>query len=150
MLSWESQKKQYPKTGEPGIHLERHQITGSYHGNPSYASVIDCLLCRDEDGQLVGILNHYNKGNPYQVPGSVNIWVKPSHQRQGIASVLLRDAWHRWELRYEDQEWTGDGHDWLAGLEGKGKINIADQKSLDEELDWREPPTQLNKWWEET
>lgn len=137
-FSWESQAVQYAPKGEPGIHLEQHTVG---------KTIIDCLLCRDQDGLLIGILNHYNEGSPLEKAGACNLWIKPECRRQGIAAVLLRDAWHRWSLDYEQQTWTPEGHAWLDGLVNKGKIDSEYTESLNEELDWTEPPAELDCWW---
>ncbi len=142
-LSWESQSTQYAPTGKPGIHLEQHTV-----GN----TVIDCLLFRNEDGELVGILNHYNENNHWQKPGSCNLWVHPDHQRQGIASALLRDAWHRWQLSYEHQNWSEEGNAWIGGLVERGKADLSESKPLNEE-GWKEHHVRIESyvdhWWVE-
>lgn len=128
---WDAQAGRYPPTGEPGIHLEQHMAHGA---------IVDCLLYRGPDGDLRGILNHFALGTLFQKPGSCNLWVHPEHQRQGIASALLRDAWHRWRLVYENQDWTREGDSWLSGLIERGKIDAAKTTSLNETFDWKSPP----------
>lgn len=147
VVSWESQVWQYPRTGEPGITHIAPEITvdGS-------TTVVDCLLYRGPDGDLRGIFNHYNEHNPRQPAGSCNLWVHPAHQRQGIASALLREAWHRWHLKVDDQVWSEHGDAWIKGLVQRGKIDPDITHSLNEEYDWRNPPpgvptaTDIHQW----
>lgn len=137
---WDSQVWQYDELGEPGVTVQSEEIT--LWGQKT---VVDSVLYRGEDGKLLGILNHFNENNIWQKPGSCNLWIKPGHQRQGIASALLREAWHRWHLRYEDQDWTAAGDAWLKGLVELGKINPELTDSVNEEYDWREPPPGVHK-----
>src|SRR3954468_22976709 len=111
-FSWESQAKQYAYRDTPGINLERHHL-GEF---PDWTQ-IDCLLCRDENGLLIGILNYYlDSSNPLEQAGNVNVWVKPSHQRQGIATKLLLDALTRWDIDPNQQRYTEQGADWIAAV----------------------------------
>jgi GNAT superfamily N-acetyltransferase len=134
---WEHEACQYVHHGTPGIHLEQHDFAGS---------VVDCLLYRDSEGLLVGILNHFNEGNPLEKPGAINLWVKPDHQRQGIATALLRDAWHRWTLTNEPLTYTPEGDAWVRGMIAKGQVDPGRTKALDEEI-----PSQrdVERWWED-
>src|ERR1700722_12827312 len=56
MLSWESQAPQYPASGPPGISYFRGEVSDTLF--------VNCLLYRDENGELVGILNHYPTDMP--------------------------------------------------------------------------------------
>ncbi|GEM_PF-5193614 len=101
-LSWESQASQYPQQGPPGITYLRGQASPTYY--------VDCLLYRDEDGGLLGILNHYPIEIPkYQREGSVNIWVHPAHRRSGVGRALIAEAVERWEIRRHGQDLTESG-----------------------------------------
>jgi ribosomal protein S18 acetylase RimI-like enzyme len=104
-FSWESQARQYAYRDAPGISLERHHL-----GEWPHWTQIDCLLYRDEEGLLVAILNHYvDSNNPEERAGNCNLWVKPSHQRRGIGTALLRDAMQRWDIDFEQQRFTSQG-----------------------------------------
>jgi GNAT superfamily N-acetyltransferase len=71
---------------------------------------IDCLLWRDDDGILRGIVNHYPVDYPpYEKAGNVNIWVDPTCRRTGIASQLWAEAVKRWNVRFQEQRFTQDG-----------------------------------------
>ena len=137
---WESQVWQYPVTGEPGITVQSEEIT--LWGQ---RTVVDSVLYRDSSGALTGILNHFNENNIWQKPGSCNLWIKPGCQRMGIASALLREAWHRWDLKYEDQDWTAAGDAWFKSLIELGKINPEMTDSVNEEFDWKPPPPGVHK-----
>lgn len=102
LLSWESQVVQYPATGEPGI---------GYFAGETSLGVVDCLLWRDEKGRVRGILNRYGIDfPPYEKAGNVNIWIRPSHQRQGIGRALIEEAIRRWgPINYEQQQFTEAG-----------------------------------------
>lgn len=101
-LSWQSQASQYPEHGPPGISYLRGQLTPTYH--------VDCLLYRDETGQLLGILNHYPADLArVQRKGSVNLWVHPDHRRSGVGRALVLEAVERWEVRRHHQDFTRSG-----------------------------------------
>ena len=115
--SWESQSVQYAYRDEPGINLERHSVgvVGSMY-------VIDCLLYRDDEGLLLGILNYYVNDNPEEKAGNVNIFIHPKHKRQGIATALLTEAAKRWVIDVEQQNFTPEGIRLLDGLIKKGLV----------------------------
>ena len=86
---------------------------------------MDCLLYRDSEGVLSGILNRYDGKNPLEKLDAVNIWVRPDRQRQGIATALLRDAKRRWPgITAEKQRYTEDGIKLLATLLRRGEITL--------------------------
>ena len=139
-FSWQSQAQQYPEQGSPGIRLESHWIEGSIErfpdrepGGAKYLNSlpnvarVDCLLYRDEDGALSGILNRYDGKNPLEQLDAVNIWVRPDRQRQGIATALLRDAKRRWPgVTVQKQRYTQDGLKLLTTLLKRGEITPLD------------------------
>jgi GNAT superfamily N-acetyltransferase len=101
MLDWDSQVGQYPAVGPPGL---------SYFAGRTPRGVIDCLLWRNEAGEVVGILNHYPFETPEgQQPGTFNVWVKPGWQRRGIASRLGDEAYRRWDIDVPLQKYTPEG-----------------------------------------
>ena len=135
-FSWASQAAQYAASGPAGISLESHWIDGNQEVFPAdtaggakhlnslpHVARIDCLLHREPDGTLSGILNHYDGKNPLEELHAVNIWVRPDRQRQGIATALWKDAVRRWpEVTYDKQRYTESGLKWLMGLIEKGEI----------------------------
>ena len=115
VMDFDSQSRQYPKSGRPGITYFRGQVTRDYH--------VDCLLYRNEDGELVGILNHYPEDfPPYEKKGAVNVRVRPDHQRRGIGSALIVEALERFRIQADDQRLSSTGS--------------ALARSLVERLDW--------------
>jgi len=138
-FSWDSQAQQYAELGHPGIWLESHWIEangverfpdrepgGAQHLNSlPHVARVDCLLYRDSEGVLSGILNRYDGKNPLEKLDAVNIWVRPDRQRQGIATALLRDAKRRWPgITAEKQRYTEDGIKLLATLLRRGEITL--------------------------
>ena len=126
--SWGSQAAQYPRTGPPGISYFRGRVTDDYF--------VDCLLYRDENGELVGILNHYPEDfPPYERKGNQNIWVRPDRRRQGIGIQLGLESLRRWEpLTPEDLHYTRAGLEWVTAVGTKG----VGRRYIDTELDYRE------------
>lgn len=100
-----SQRVQYATLGPAGFSHERHTLTGR---GPH--AIVDCLLWRDADGALGGILNHYpNDIPPLQQAGSFLVLVDPTRLRQGIGTRLLAEADRRWHLDLDAQEYTQAG-----------------------------------------
>jgi GNAT superfamily N-acetyltransferase len=122
MYSWESQLAQYSRTGPPGISYFSGRVTDEIF--------VDCLLYRDEAGEIVGILNHYPTDlPPHERQGGRNIWVHPGRRRQGIGTALLLEALIRFGPVPEgDPKFTDAGLGFMKGLEGRFG---------DTELDWR-------------
>lgn len=110
-FSWRSQASQYAYRDTPGLSCERHSV-----GALGALTIVDCLLWRDADGLLRGILNHYPDGAlrypdraTVEEPGNITIWVDPQRQRQGIATTLLREAMRRWKIDFDQQRYTPAG-----------------------------------------
>jgi GNAT superfamily N-acetyltransferase len=123
MYTWESQAAQYPTTGPPGISY--------FRGTVSDELFVDCLLYRDETGELVGIFNHYPVDiPPHERQGDENIWVHPDRRRQGIGSALLLEARFRWgpPPNADEPKLTESGLRFATALA---------EKYLDSEYDWR-------------
>lgn len=121
--TWEAQAGQFPPHGLPGITMQHLTI-----GPPDNQTVVDCLLYRDDDGLLVGILAHYNENNPLQLPDSVNLLVKPDYQRQGVGKALAREATTIWPriLKVKGtkhQHWTSESIAWADALVAKGEVD---------------------------
>ncbi len=114
MYSWESQAAQYPPSGPPGFSY--------FRGNVSDELYVDCLLYRDQAGELVGILNHYPTDiPPHEREGDGNIWVRPDRRRQGIGSSLVTESFIRWGSGPNDGDpkLTESGVRLVQGMEAK-------------------------------
>jgi GNAT superfamily N-acetyltransferase len=94
LYSWESQVRQYPYQGEPGI---------EYHAGVIKAGIVHCLLYRNDKGHIRGILNYFDFESEWQKPGDVNIWVRRGSQGQGIGRALWLEAKRRWGVSLEAQ-----------------------------------------------
>ncbi|SRR6266540_5451457 len=95
----------FSPTGTPGLSHERHTV-------PEYSpdAIVDCLLWRGEDGTLLGILYYYPNDVPlYERAGNVNILVDPDRRREGIGTRLLAEAYRRWLLDFDTQDYTSAG-----------------------------------------
>lgn len=101
LFPWESQVVQYPEVGPPGIDY--------FKGDIGEGQWVDCLLYRDADGRVVGILNHYPFETPWEKVGNVNIWIHPERQRQGVGSALVLEAMSRYGIDFEQQRYTYAG-----------------------------------------
>jgi GNAT superfamily N-acetyltransferase len=131
MPSWESQAAQYSRKGPPGISYFRGQVTDDYH--------VDCLLYRDEDGELVGILNHYPADfPPYEREADINVWVRPDRRRRGIGTALGLEAASRWEAPRPDQaRMTASGARWVAAIERQYDSSVYTSRT-ESWREWRE------------
>jgi len=115
-LAWDSQVRQYPKLGPPGLSFVAYPDEPAYGPNGARTTTtIDCLLYRNRKGHLVGILNHYNDdiyecdGSLLERPGNVNLWVRPDRQRRGIGTKLVAEADRRWSIDWMAQRYTEAG-----------------------------------------
>ena len=116
ILEWSTQQWQYPPIGRPGL---------SYFPGVTPLGTIDCLLWRNEAGELIGILNHYPfRTAEGQEPGSINIWVHPEWQRRGVATRLIEEADRRWQLDFNAQSLTPAGVRWLHHVMRKHDIHV--------------------------
>lgn len=116
-LPWWSQVQQYPEIGEPGISYFAGEIEG-------YDVPVDCLLFRDGEGRLRGILNHYAIDYPpWEKAGNVNVFVDPTAQRKGIGTALAREAQRRWgPINVEQQSYTLAGVALMKHLLDSGEV----------------------------
>jgi GNAT superfamily N-acetyltransferase len=132
MHSWESQAPQYPPTGPPGISYFRGELSDELF--------VDCLLYRDETGELVGILNRYPADfPPHEREGDWNIWVRPDRRRQGIGTALLIELRFRWGPgpNAGDPKVTESGVQFISALEEKYRGSEYDGRAGGWEA-WRE------------
>lgn len=111
---WASQVRQYARRGEPGFTEEVHPLNGG---------TVHCLLWRDQDGLLRGILNYYasdcrgelmrSGGVAFRMggekAGNANIWVDPNHRGKGIGTMVAREGLSRYGITIEQQRFTEAG-----------------------------------------
>lgn len=113
-LPWESQVVQYrdaPPPEAPGITYFAGDVSDVHPGKPP----VDCLLYWEWNPKrtrlrIVGIANHYPVDYPpWEEAGNVNVWVRKSHQRRGIATALYDEAVRRWNVSLVGQRFTPSG-----------------------------------------
>lgn len=111
-FSFESQVKQYPLEGEPNT-IELY--LGVQEG---FDVPINCLLFRDEVGEVRGILNHYPIDYPpFERAGNVNVFVDPTFRRRGVAIRLIQEAEDRFgPLDLEQQRLTREGYELVKSI----------------------------------
>lgn len=108
LMPWSSQVLQYDPTGEPGL----SHFLGDMPGD---LPPVDCLLWRDDDGTLIGVLTYYSvdyyesDGTLLDAAGNFTVLVHPDKRRQGIGRKLLSEAERRWKLNFDQQIYTPSG-----------------------------------------
>lgn len=113
LFSWESQARQYPTFGTPGI---------DYFAGVTDYGTVDCLLYRNEQGVVIGILNHYGFDSAWETKGNVNVWVRKDYQRQGIGTALIRKAMIHWAINLDQQRFTPEGVAFAERLRADGTL----------------------------
>lgn len=100
--SWESQARQFPKQGRPGLTFEVNDA-GDGH-------LVECWIWRGSKGQVQGIAYHYLTDSGWEKPGNVNLYVDPRRRRRGIGLRLLAavDA-HVGGVEWDQQDFTPEG-----------------------------------------
>ena len=136
-FDFESQVGQYPATGEPGVSYFKGDLGAkNSKGEPMHA---DTLLYRDDNGKVIGILNHYPmdittraQGGVYrgmtmliEKAGNVNLMVDPGEQQRGVGSALLKDAIKRWDVDLSKQDYTQEGRAFARRFTTKQKVQGA-------------------------
>lgn len=108
--SWSSQVVQYADAAPPEVLPGHSTYEGVVPGWPP----VHCLLWWDWTSggrpMIVGILNYYDFDSPWEQAGNVNVWVRPSRQRLGIGSRLVRLAETMYgPLNLDQQRYTESG-----------------------------------------
>lgn len=103
---WKNQEKQHPKKGKPGITYRKIRQKMRF-ALPEVE--IDALLFYSKTGILCGILYYYGSGCYPEDPGNINLYVRPSNQRNGIATKLLLKAQTLWNIDFTQQTYTNSG-----------------------------------------
>lgn len=116
--TWESQVRQYPKVGDPGLRYSLNHVTiaevehrASGRTIPIGSDIpIDTLTYRNRRGHIIGLLWHYPVDcPPWEKAGNVNMIVRPDRRGRGIGRALLLEALGRWEIDWSQQDYTPEG-----------------------------------------
>ena len=109
MFGFDSQVEQFDRVGPSGISYVKGELAATTH--------VNCLLYRDDDGVLIGVLYHYPQDvTPWEKAGNVNVLVDPAQQRRGIGSQLLREALRRWVIDLDAQDYTAAGRNFVKQI----------------------------------
>lgn len=109
MFGFDSQVEQFDRVGPSGISYVKGELSATTH--------VNCLLYRDDDGVLIGVLYHYPQDvTPWEKAGNVNVLVDPAQQRRGIGSQLLREALRRWVIDLDAQDYTAAGRNFVKQI----------------------------------
>lgn len=109
-FGFDSQASQFADKGTPGISYEKGDVGGG--------DFVDCLLWRDNNGVLRGILYHYSFDTGFEPAGSVNLLVDDSYRKKGIATALLDEAVKRFKVNLKKQVYTRDGYAFITRYKG--------------------------------
>lgn len=101
---------QYPD-GAPGVDYFRGDIDGGLW--------VDCLLYRDGDGKVRGVLNHFPVDIPPEKKGNFLVLVARDYRGRGIGSALLKEACKRWDISLGRQNYTKQGVQFVKGYLSK-------------------------------
>ena len=116
ILPFSSQVVQYPKEGPLGLSY--------FRGEDDYLRGlgwwVDCLLYRDKNGKILGILNHYPQNMPAEYPGgpsekkgNINIFINPNNKKSGIGTALLEEAIKRYDVDLNKQRYSEEGANFI-------------------------------------
>jgi len=128
-FDYASQASQFPVKGKPGLTAQTEEVEparkvmlASGRSVTEPAKKVDILTHRGEDGKLQAILYHYPQDiHPFEKKGNVNVFVSPDAQRQGLGTKLLKEADKRYDINFEQQEWTSGGRKLIEGMKRKLK-----------------------------
>lgn len=104
MWSFKSQSDQFDEIGKPGLSYFKGTGNGLKKGQ-----WVDCLLWRDEQGKLKGIVYHYPQDLPLEKKGNMNIFIAPDAKRQGIGTKLVAEAIKRYKVDLRQQRYSEEG-----------------------------------------
>jgi predicted acetyltransferase len=104
IFNWQTQAKQYPEHGK-GIEY--------FKGEMKDGKWVDCLLYYGKDSNLKGVLNFYPFDFSHERKGNVNLEVKLSERRKGIATALLDEGIKRFQIDLRKQIYTESGRKFI-------------------------------------
>jgi hypothetical protein len=99
------QASQFDKKGPPGLSYFR----GEGGDALKKGQWVDCLLWRDDNGILKGIVYHYPQDLSLEKKGNMNVFISPDSKRQGIASILVAEAIERYNVDLRRQRYSEEG-----------------------------------------
>ena len=99
------QASQFDKKGPPGLSYFR----GEGGDSLKKGQWVDCLLWRDDNGILKGIVYHYPQNMALEKKGNMNVFISPDSKRQGIASILVAEAIKRYNVDLRRQRYSEEG-----------------------------------------
>jgi predicted acetyltransferase len=117
IFNWQTQAKQYPENGN-GIEY--------FKGVMKNDKWVDCLLYYGNDSKLKGVLNFYPFDlPPYEIRGNVNLEVKQSERRKGIATALLDEGIKRFQIDLRKQVYTELGRKFIKKYNQHKKYRVS-------------------------
>lgn len=112
IYSFQSQVVQYPQNGPPGISYFR----GASPWMEEQGKWVDCLLFRDDNGRIRGILNHYpfeltdpEDSSVTEKKGNINIFIDPLYKNKQVGTKLLDEAITRYDVDLNQQTYSAEG-----------------------------------------
>lgn len=126
--SWESQARQHPHRGGPGIERDTHRFEAGIYDDcviPEAEHHVDVFRFYDEHRRLRGLLYHYAVDlPPLERKGNVNVLVHPAFQRRGIGSQLVEAAREALGgIDFQQQDITPEGKLLMESIIGKDRVN---------------------------
>lgn len=115
IFSWENQAKQFPEYGKGIEYFKGEMRDGKW---------VDCLLYYGKDSKLKGVLAFYPFDFPLERKGNVNLEVKQSERRKGIATALLDEGIKRFQIDLRKQIYTESGRKFIKKYNQHKKYRV--------------------------
>ena len=145
IYSFESQVAQYPQNGPQGISYFR----GADDWMEEQGKWVDCLLFRDENGRIRGILNHYpfelispEDARVTEKPGNINIFIDPFYKNKQVGTKLLDEARRRYDIDLNKQTYSTEGAAFINAYVRKLPENIG--KEPNERYNRKNRPSKIH------
>ena len=116
--TWQSQVRQYPKVGQPGLRYELNHVTVAMVEHRASGrqlpigseQPVDTLVHRNRKGHVTALLWHYSVAlPPWEKAGNVNLIVREDRRGRGLGRLMLEEAMRRWPINWEQQDYTPEG-----------------------------------------
>lgn len=145
IYSFESQVGQYPQNGPQGISYFR----GADDWMEEQGKWVDCLLFRDENGRIRGILNHYpfelispEDARVTEKSGNINIFIDPFYKNKQVGTKLLDEARRRYDIDLNKQTYSTEGAAFINAYVRKLPENIG--KEPNERYNRKNRPSKIH------